>query len=819
MKRISRSFLALSISLAVVLASVACKKGGKTEDQAKTAARDAVRSAVASGQVIQESDPFYELEEFQLEIPLEKDRILVGRWINSMHISQNRIFAFFDDSYAIDDETAEKWKQHILGKKKLSDEEAERIEKIVLEKDVSMLAVFDLHGNLVTTRKAGTQFEPSCVFEGPNGQTMVLYTEDSVAKISELSDSLELSNTLTLSDPKELVNMLSFEEEIQYVSNCMYTPNGNLILDGAGFTCQIGSDGIVTSFSWSHDRGGQYKIDGKFYRLTESMSTGSSLKYEFSEIDLDTGKNLEGKYEWPFEYGEQEKIIRGKNDIYMNTTTGLSRIDLQSGEYTVVIPWNQTDCYRGEILSDSLRIVSDDECYFAVEMKFDEDQSTKAESFQEVFRFYVQHLKKTAKNPHAGKRYLSAMGINTDNDALYNSIVDYNRDTTKKSRIFLTDFSNSWLTTFANKYKGSVSAIEDQVYIDLVNGQGPDILINFGSSLQYERDNVLLDLNTLIDKDKDIDRTKYFDNIFHAAEKNGKLYRLPLMFYLSGMEYNTQFLGERDSITWQDINSVIASLPQDVQILPETERTLLLSSFLTGSITRFVDYEKQEVHFDTDEFRQMMEFVKTYAVNKDQMPTMYMDDADAPVSQMLPEAKMKRGLVAMMVTSVGSGENYVSHLSMGQDHLRLCGYPESGEGMLMDTLVSVSISKCCAYPEEAWSFVKSLLDEKTQRNMPPKYTGGIPVNREALNKNIEKEIADFESSKSLGVTGTAGLEMDRIKDFPAFVEKVQTGMKYDTNIMGIVVEEANAYFNGQQSLDKVIRNIEKRAKLVVQERA
>ncbi|MBR2749779.1 MAG: hypothetical protein IKD90_01435 [Clostridiales bacterium] len=110
MKRFTKSILALSISLAVILSSVACKKGGKTDDQAKTAARDAVRSAVASGQVIQESDPFYELEEFQLEIPLEKDRILVGRWINNMYISQNRIFAYFDDSYAIDDETAEKWK-------------------------------------------------------------------------------------------------------------------------------------------------------------------------------------------------------------------------------------------------------------------------------------------------------------------------------------------------------------------------------------------------------------------------------------------------------------------------------------------------------------------------------------------------------------------------------------------------------------------------------------------------------------------------------------------------------------------------------------
>ncbi len=82
-----------------------------------------MRSAPASGQIIQESDPFYDLEEFELDLPHEENRVLYSRWIDEVKVFSDCILAFFEDEYGIDKETQEKWKQHVLGKEKLSKEE------------------------------------------------------------------------------------------------------------------------------------------------------------------------------------------------------------------------------------------------------------------------------------------------------------------------------------------------------------------------------------------------------------------------------------------------------------------------------------------------------------------------------------------------------------------------------------------------------------------------------------------------------------------------------------------------------------------------
>ena len=78
----------------------------------------------------------------------------------------------------------------------------------------------------------------------------------------------------------------------------------------------------------------------------------------------------------------------------------------------------------------------------------------------------------------------------------------------------------------------------------MVSGTGPDILVNFGYFSQFNTDDVLVDLNTLIDdKDSNIKREDYYDNILRAAETNGKLYQIPLTYRISGLLGNADLLG------------------------------------------------------------------------------------------------------------------------------------------------------------------------------------------------------------------------------------------------------------------------------------
>ncbi|MBO4495746.1 MAG: carbohydrate ABC transporter substrate-binding protein [Clostridiales bacterium] len=803
MKKCVRNLLTLAISMAVVISSVACKKGGKINDDGKTAAREIVRSAPASGQIIQESDPFYDLEEFELDLPSEDDRVLYNRWIDEVKVFSDCVLAFFDDEYGIDKETQEKWKQHVLGKEKLSKEEAERIEKIIYDKQVETLAWFDLDGTLKNTLRCGSIIGFQYFFEGKNGEKLLLYNQDGVAKISELTPSMDLINTVVL------------PEEIEYVKMCLVLPNGNFLVTKGWETMVFDPQGNPVASASGQDGKGLFHVDGKFYQLVPSYKEVWSA-YELVEYDTDTCKMLSDRYALPVSSEEGETLIYGPDAVYLNTGNGLCALNKDTKEMVEVIPWNQTDCYHGEIYSDSLRVVSNEEYYYAIRSFNEEDQVAEAEATQEIYRATIQHLKKAQKNPHAGKRYLSAMGVGNDNAVLYDAIVDYNRDMTKKSRIYMTEYSPSWMMSMAVSTGAGSAQIENQVYMDLLNGQGPDILINFGSEMRFERDNVLLDMNTLIDGPNGLDRSTIFDNILEASERNGKLYRIPLMYTVTGFVGNAKYTRGKTNIDWSDIDTISTSLSLNTQLLDRTYRGTLLQALLENDMERFVNYDEQKVDFNNDEFRKILEFCRKYALSWEQ----YIPSDDNVIDSSAV-AGMLRGddSIAFFWSTVSDGTGY----SYNKDRFAetdFCGFPTSSKGgMSVRPIFTVSIAKQSKYHEEAWDFVKSLLSEKAQTAMPDAsltFTG-LPINRVAFDKVNEKDIKWEEFGRSVGAVGTSTFDYEDMEGYTRYVESIHNGLRIDSEIESIILEEAEPYFVGQKSLDDVIGIIEKRVKLVVQE--
>ena len=794
----SKRMLALVVGASFIFSSVACKKGGKAEDSGKTAALEAVRSAPASGQIIQESDPFFDLEEFELTLPVEEGRVLCARWCDQLKVFSNCILVTFEDTYGMDPELQDKWKKHVTGQKLLGKEEAEKIEKLYYDKFVDTLAVYNLDGTLKDTIRCGTDFNLECFYEGKNGEIMLLYNQGGTAKISELSSSMELTNTKTLL------------EELQYVSQCELMPDGNILVMAGGKFAAFDPEGNTVFNRTDTSCQGIFMQDGKYYQLISNLTDSDSF-FRFVDFDLSTGMMLADKHDAPIAYGDEEKLICGSGTPYLNTGNALCRVNITSGDLETVIPWNQTDCYHGEIIDDSLKVVSNDEYYFAISTYHEEDQAADAEGDQTVYRVTLQHLRKAAKNPHAGKRVLSAMGSNSDNEVLYDCIVDYNRDMTKKNRVVLTEYSESWLMAFTKRSGASGAQIDDQIYMDILNGQGPDILINFGAQLKYERDTVLLDLNTLIDGPQGLDRSTVFDNVLRASEKNGKLYRIPLMYQITGFAGKTEYVGERTSCTWEELNAVSASVPeQAILLLPELRKQILFE-LLGTSLERFVNFDTQEVNFNNEEFRNILEFAKKNGCSVEELQNLY-------TTQSYLFMAVQQDMVAMRVPYISDGTGFSS--LRGKGPVSFFGFPSSGEGrMAVVDSFTISISKSSAYPAEAWDFIKSLLEEGPQTRIPGDYSKGLPLNREAMNRRNEISIKEEELSRSLGVTGATTFDENEAKEFLDLIGLVNTGWHTDVDILTIISEEAEGFFAGQKSVDDVIKTIEKRTRLVVQERA
>ena len=63
--------------------------------------------------------------------------------------------------------------------------------------------------------------------------------------------------------------------------------------------------------------------------------------------------------------------------------------------------------------------------------------------------------------------------------------------------------------------------LSDRVYLDIISGDGPDMLAGFSRYAQFNSDKVLLDLNPLIDATDGtgLDRNQYFDNIIRHRRR------------------------------------------------------------------------------------------------------------------------------------------------------------------------------------------------------------------------------------------------------------------------------------------------------------
>jgi hypothetical protein len=110
-------------------------------------------------------------------------------------------------------------------------------------------------------------------------------------------------------------------------------------------------------------------------------------------------------------------------------------------------------------------------------------------------------LTKMDENPHAGKQILTLGGFDLSySDVLMEQVELYNEDTSKPARIYIDDYSSRLAESsdstgnMANMYSDAI----DKIYLEMVAGEGADILVNMSTYPQFERDDILVDLNTYL---------------------------------------------------------------------------------------------------------------------------------------------------------------------------------------------------------------------------------------------------------------------------------------------------------------------------------
>ena len=260
----------------------------------------------------------------------------------------------------------------------------------------------------------------------------------------------------------------------------------------------------------------------------------------FFEIDLTTGdvKEVDSKeYSW-LNIQYMQSIFAGKDgNLYYTTLSGVSSVDLKNKTLKDTFNYSWCGENRNSLSFLSIADVSSDKVLLC-------GNSTGYSAFQNSDTepvFYIWEFTKADKNPNAGK---TIMELYVPDGYVNVKVADaINKFNSTNSEYFievtgryvdnaLLDGSKiSSQDDMESAEMNSNAKLSNQLAMDLLNGTGPDILMNVSHMGQLNNSAYLVDLSKYVGT---LDPEKYYTNIIEASKVNGALYQLPLCFGVDG---------------------------------------------------------------------------------------------------------------------------------------------------------------------------------------------------------------------------------------------------------------------------------------------
>ena len=793
-------FMSGVLSIACLMTAVSaegCKKKPKDDE---------VSLGYTDADVVSESYPYFTIEQIDLQIPLDNGKELGSAYYEEFRFLGDQVMMSYEIAYKTSPaEEAEMQRRYENG-------EQEAYWEWYEENHMYGQAIFDLEGNLISKTESFDEEDGQIVkvVENEKGERYAIAYQDDACFLKKMKDDGSLESGVQLS------------VGVPYDGDALLLPNGNLLVSSWDGLYLLGTDGqVIASGQNDEFQGCLFLQDGKCYGgcfHVDQKDFEKSSEY-VQEIDQQTCEFTGEKISCP----RVNSISKGANGNYRLNDNGIVKVDLlDKSKNQNFFSWNYTDFNHNSIQWNETRIESDESIYFlSCPEEIIGDGINGAVKIIQYPK--LVHAVRAEKNPHAGKKIIR---VGTYQCSILDFVIEYNLDPDSKCRIELHDYTTDQLEMDADTDLKKSATLSDKVYLDMISGNGPDILVGFSRFSQFSSDEVMVDLNPFIDATDDtgLDRGAYFDNIFRAGEIGGKLYHLPVLYALSGLVGNRDLVGDKTSWTYQEFLDMADTLPEDVTVLKETPYNELLSYLYSTESESFVDYGKKEVHFDSEGFRQLLEVAKRYGTAKS-YSELWMEQGEGTPDE---GTMFREDMLAFMYVYCGSLSSYAYQVHELDGKAVFCGWPNSkGGSMSAELQITMGISKFSKNQKEAWEILRFMISEEEQISMSDgENKSWMPVSRAALEQqNHTVRQANAESLENGGSEADYPYGMSTVlitdeveKQMIKTIENVHCIVSTDPSVLNIVIEEAPGYFTGQRSIDDVCANIQNRTKTIVQER-
>ena len=642
------------------------------------------------------------------------------------------------------------------------------------------------------------------------------------------------------------------EEDLNYIGSFYVDSNGNVILSDWQHAFIYDADGNKKAVVDLSENGGNLcelkaGVVGVSYYYSDETNPDVSGRV-FQEIDMTTGELKGDKINLP---NDAYNFYPGDDvyDIYYDYNGNIYGYKFDTDTKEKVVDWMDCDINSNNLNGFS---VLPDGRVAAFEQSYDSTTSTQTMQLIVLTRVDAASV--------VNKTVLTFACMYLDWN-MRDAIVKFNR-ASNTHRIVVRDYSEY---NTDDDYTAGIQKLNTE----MLSGKLPDMISIDTYNMpveQYAAKGFLTDLYELMDADTEMGRDSFVQPVLKALESaDGKLYQLPQTFAVDTAVALEKVVGEYDTWNLANLKDAMTKL-QDGATVFEVYRTKsdILQNCISRNIDAFVDWENGAAHFDSDEFKALLEFANSF-------PESY-DWENADDEEMDSDTnRMNSGKQLLSSFYVSSLEDILYQLTGYNGKIKFVGFPsETGKSNhAFQINGSIAISSTCADKTAAWNFMKQFLDEEYQSSYN---IWNFPINQAAfdaklkammteeyqkdVNGNIMKDddgnpiripkvtyYTDASGNMTGYSTGNGGMavmqtttdgsvemgengevnvyamsqeQADQILDL---INATTAVYGYDQSIMDIISAEAAAYFAGEKSLDDTVNMIQSRVNLYVAEQS
>ena len=360
-----------------------------------------------------------------------------------------------------------------------------------------------------------------------------------------------------------------------------------------------------------------------------------------------------------------------------------------------------------------------------------------------------------------------------------------------------------------------------ELTLDIMNGEVLDIIpntfINQGRFHILAEKGAFTNLYSFMDNDDLITKGELFENVLQACEINNELRYMPLSFSIDTLSGDKKYVGTKTSWTFDEMKEYWEKAPEGSTIGGHRTKDDVYYTLLRGILSSFIDYDKAECHFDSDEFINILDFLNSfddYTGNK------------AEIDFMSPSF-----LINCRIEGFKAFHSLFYSNSI--DDINFIGYPSNDKcgsyfgGPLNQ--VAICASSSAEKQKGAWEFIRMLISYDCQYNngfskdinIESEYA--FPINKKAFEDmgrdfySQENEVSDASfSSNETENRYLTKKEYDRLVDIINNTHKINTDMEDD--IFEIINDEIFSMFRNEKSSQQIASNIQNRVQILISER-